>query len=459
MGPKAVGVVGDDTVNTGIDQTIPVVGAIGRPSPDGQLALLGANDDVAVDAGVLDRDSLGIALQGRAEKLVERSAANGYRDDSGRNARLSLPRLPNDVPPKRLHAHPVPGAEPDDEVDDRLDQPGILLGIPGRRLEFAEDGKLTVDKFEHFFERRDVLAVSRIGFGELVEAEQAHFSGEVGGAIHRFVVHQHRDAVPAELDVDFDGLGAGIEAGFHPRERVGRRFAGTRRMPDHEWHSHDGKHTASSRRSQAAELAASAGVTTARNVRVCHDDWVSESYAGKLLVASPKLVDPNFQRTVVLVCSHDEKGTFGLVLNRPLEGAAVGEHVPAWMEHVAEPTLVFQGGPVEATVGLGLALSRDEDDRPGWTPVVGRLGLADLARPPGSEGSADIERARVLAGYSGWGAGQLEAEMADEAWFVVDADQEDAFTPDPGRLWHEVLRRQGGKLAMFAFFPEDPTVN
>jgi putative transcriptional regulator len=186
---------------------------------------------------------------------------------------------------------------------------------------------------------------------------------------------------------------------------------------------------------------------------------VTESLAGKLLVAGPKLVDPNFQRTVVLICSHDEKGAFGLVLNRPLEGATVGEHVPAWVEHVAEPAVVFQGGPVEATVGLGLALGREPDDAPGWTPVVGRVGLVDLGRPPGSEGSADIERARVFAGYSGWGAGQLEAEMADEAWFVVDVHPGDAFTPDPGRLWHDVLWRQGGKLAMFAFFPQDPTVN
>jgi len=202
-----------------------------------------------------------------------------------------------------------------------------------------------------------------------------------------------------------------------------------------------------------------AGTPTAQNARVCHDGLVSESFAGKLLVASPKLGDPNFQRTVVLICSHDENGAFGLVLNRPLEGAAVGEHVPAWVEHVAEPGVIFQGGPVEATVGLGLAFSRGEDDRPGWTSVVGNLGLADLARPPGTEGSADIERARVFAGYSGWGAGQLEAEMADEAWFVVDAIAGDAFTPNPARLWHEVLWRQGGKLAMFAFFPEDPTVN
>ena len=186
---------------------------------------------------------------------------------------------------------------------------------------------------------------------------------------------------------------------------------------------------------------------------------MTESYAGKLLIASPKLVDPNFLRTVVLICSHDEKGAFGLVLNRPLEGVQVGEHVPAWVEHVAEPTVVFQGGPVEPTVGLGLALCREAEDAQGWTPVVGRMGLVDLARPPGADGSTDIERARVFVGYSGWGAGQIEAEMADEAWFAVDAEPGDAFTEDPGRLWHDVLRRQGGKLAMFAFFPQDPTVN
>ncbi|HQW52234.1 MAG TPA: YqgE/AlgH family protein, partial [Tepidiformaceae bacterium] len=70
-----------------------------------------------------------------------------------------------------------------------------------------------------------------------------------------------------------------------------------------------------------------------------------------------------------------------------------------------------------------------------------------------------VEVVRVFAGYAGWTAGQLEGEIAEEAWFVVDPLEEEIWTSEPDRLWRDVLRRQPGKLAMFAFAPADPTVN
>lgn len=186
---------------------------------------------------------------------------------------------------------------------------------------------------------------------------------------------------------------------------------------------------------------------------------MDESLAGKLLVASPKLTDPNFARAVVLICTHDENGAFGLVLNRPLPEARVSEHLPAWIEHVAEPPVVFQGGPVETTTGLGLGYCHSPPHAPGWTPVFGNIGLVDLSNPPGSDNAAELERARVFAGYSGWAGGQLEGELSEDGWFVLPPLEDDPFTPDPGALWRDVLRRQGGKLAFFAFFPEDPSQN
>ncbi len=186
---------------------------------------------------------------------------------------------------------------------------------------------------------------------------------------------------------------------------------------------------------------------------------MKESLAGKLIVASPKLTDPNCARTVVLICTHDENGAFGLVLNRPLMEARVGEHLPAWVEHVAEPPVVFQGGPVETTVGLGLGYSSSPFVMPGWTTVLGNVGLVDLSKPPGTDGDSELERARVFAGYSGWAGGQLEGELNEDAWFVVPLQEGDPFTEAPEALWREVLRRQGGKLAFFAFLPEDPSQN
>ncbi|WP_322796539.1 YqgE/AlgH family protein [Tepidiforma sp.] len=183
---------------------------------------------------------------------------------------------------------------------------------------------------------------------------------------------------------------------------------------------------------------------------------MAESLAGRLLVASLSLVDPNFFRTVVLVCLHDENGAMGLVLNRPLSSAPVHEHLPAFAELAAAPPVIFQGGPVEPTAAIALG-----QFRPGFTPataVVGRTGLVDLSRPP-EDLAAALESARVFAGYAGWSAGQLEGEIEEEAWFVVPALEEDAFTADPTTLWRRALRRQPGKLALFAWAPADPRVN
>lgn len=170
---------------------------------------------------------------------------------------------------------------------------------------------------------------------------------------------------------------------------------------------------------------------------------------GSLLVATPLLVDQNFDRTVVLVCSHDESGAFGLILNRPSD-LPVAAHLPAW-SHVADPS-VYLGGPVqpETAIGLGLGIPA-----PG-TEVLGDVGLIDVARAP--EDHPGVRRARIYAGYAGWSAGQLEAEIADHAWFVVDGSSADVFS-EVDDLWSQVLKRQRGSLALFASYPQDPVLN
>jgi putative transcriptional regulator len=183
---------------------------------------------------------------------------------------------------------------------------------------------------------------------------------------------------------------------------------------------------------------------------------VAESLAGKLLVASPKLVDPNFHRSVVYLCGHDENGAFGVIINRPLTDVDVADHLPGWRAAASEPKVLFAGGPVEPSVALGLARPGRTPAPDEWTLLHDGLGLVNLGSSPDEAGVAEI---RVFVGYAGWSAGQLEGEIEEEAWFVVDSTPADPFSPDPAGTWRAVLRRQRGKLAMFAFHPPDPTMN
>jgi len=168
---------------------------------------------------------------------------------------------------------------------------------------------------------------------------------------------------------------------------------------------------------------------------------------GKLLVASPLLTDPNFYRTVVLILQHDDTGAVGVVLNRPTS-SPIRAHLPEWEDAVIEPAVVFVGGPVEQAIAIGLAVS-------GTEPAgVDGVWLVDLEAPPPGP-----ETARVYSGYAGWGAGQLVSELEEGSWIVLDAESRDVFEPEPSDLWSLVLRRQGGKLALLATFPADPSLN
>jgi putative transcriptional regulator len=185
---------------------------------------------------------------------------------------------------------------------------------------------------------------------------------------------------------------------------------------------------------------------------VCMD----ESLRGKLLLASPTLLDPNFARTVVLIAEHTDEGAMGVVLNRPA-ASTVSEAVPdlAWL--TGEQEQVYVGGPVAETAVIVLA----EFDRP---EVAGALVEPDLGfvgtgadDPDALEGA--IRRARVFAGHAGWGPGQLEGELEEEAWIVEPPLREEVFTDDAPGLWAAVLRRKGRRYALLATMPLDPSLN
>lgn len=178
---------------------------------------------------------------------------------------------------------------------------------------------------------------------------------------------------------------------------------------------------------------------------------------GKLLIAEPMLGDPNFDRTVVLMVEHNDDGALGVVLNRPTE-LEVGTVLADWAELAATPTVVYLGGPVEQNGVLALARRRSDGALPGWSPVIGDVGTIDLHLQP-VEVAADVEAVRFFAGYSGWGPGQLESELDEGAWLVVDARADDVFASDPDVMWRSVLRRQRGKVSMLAHFPAHPSMN
>ena len=177
---------------------------------------------------------------------------------------------------------------------------------------------------------------------------------------------------------------------------------------------------------------------------------------GRLLVAEPMLGDPNFDRTVVLVVDHTAEGALGLVLNRPTE-LLVAEALPEWRHLASDPPVIHVGGPVEERSGWCLARVTDVDHE-GFVPVLGELGLLDLSLDPDRLGGL-VTELRLFAGYSGWGPGQLDLELATESWIVVDAEVGDPFLPDGDALWSQILARQGGTLARLATFPPDPSLN
>jgi putative transcriptional regulator len=179
-----------------------------------------------------------------------------------------------------------------------------------------------------------------------------------------------------------------------------------------------------------------------------------ESLRGKLLIASPALGDPNFERTVVLITEHGDEGAMGIVLNRPSE-ADVVEVVPE-LDRIAAEEPIFVGGPVqpEALVVLG---EFSNPDKAAWI-VVADVGLVsaqtDLEDLPES-----VRRGRVYAGFSGWGPGQLEDEIGEDSWIIEPPLPNELFPEDPDTLWSDVLERKGGEYALVARMPEDPSMN
>src|SRR5262249_35799849 len=160
-----------------------------------------------------------------------------------------------------------------------------------------------------------------------------------------------------------------------------------------------------------------------------------------------------FRRTVVLMTHHDEEGAVGLVLSRPSE-VTVAEAVPDLAEIPNADDVVYVGGPVQPEAVVVLV---ELDDEPADAEPI--VGSGASMRPGSALTELGASRARVFAGYSGWGPGQLEAELEEPSWIVVSAEPDDVFSSDPDLLWRTVLHRKGGKFSLIATMPFDPGLN
>lgn len=177
---------------------------------------------------------------------------------------------------------------------------------------------------------------------------------------------------------------------------------------------------------------------------------------GRLLVAAPTLLDPHFQRAVIIMLEHTEEGALGLVLNQPT-GIHAAEALPEPLcDLVPDDEVVHTGGPVQPTAVIILAEFADATGAAGI--VLDRIGIVnpDAAADELTNRVGDL---RIFGGYAGWGAGQLEAEIASGAWIDVPAVRSDIFTVEPGELWSAALERKGGVFRLVARMPEDPSLN
>lgn len=192
---------------------------------------------------------------------------------------------------------------------------------------------------------------------------------------------------------------------------------------------------------------------------------------GTLLVSTPELVDPTFLRTVILILSHSadtDEGTLGVVLNRPSE-TSVQSVLPGWERWVSKPRAMFWGGPVGGNGALCVGVRRGgstgndldallEPLPAKFARVTGELVLVDLDLEP-ETAAQELAGCRVFAGHSGWGAGQLEAEIEQGSWYVVQGQASDVIAAPGTDVWFRAMRRQRYPLSLAAYQPLDAAFN
>ena len=178
---------------------------------------------------------------------------------------------------------------------------------------------------------------------------------------------------------------------------------------------------------------------------------------GSLLISEPFLPDPNFERTVILICDHNEQGTVGFVLNKRAE-ISIGDVVEEFGEITSE---LYVGGPVEQNtlhfihkIPFELDGSLNLGEGIAWGGDFEKLKfLINIQK-------ASLEDVRFYLGYSGWSPGQLKKEIEENTWIVYKPDNLTLiWDMEPADLWRMILKKMGGKFKMMSNYPIDPRLN
>lgn len=169
---------------------------------------------------------------------------------------------------------------------------------------------------------------------------------------------------------------------------------------------------------------------------------------GKLLIAMPGLGDPRFDRSVILVCAHSPEGAMGLILNKPMPDLTFDkllEQLSIPRGEAGRDIRVHFGGPVERGRGFVLHSTDYDGGRGGGTmQIAGGYGMTATQDILGALARGDgPERALLALGYSGWGPGQIEAEILRNDWLTADAQTSLVFGPDAAGRWAAALRHMG----------------
>lgn len=177
---------------------------------------------------------------------------------------------------------------------------------------------------------------------------------------------------------------------------------------------------------------------------------------GVTLVAPPALIDPNFRKSVVLLCEHTDEGSFGLILNRKvsLDMADVVEELATYTNPI------HLGGPVQ--INTLHFLHRLGDELDGGVHLFGDIrwgGDFERLQEIVAADAPSADHLRFFLGYAGWTAGQLDAEVEAGGWILLPSGAETVFCADPDDLWRQTMLRMGGEYALLANFPDDPRMN
>lgn len=175
---------------------------------------------------------------------------------------------------------------------------------------------------------------------------------------------------------------------------------------------------------------------------------------GWLLISEPFLPDPNFERCVILMCDHQEKGSFGLTLNKPTQ---------IQLEHVTDltsaPHRLYAGGPVAPSTLHYIHTKPEIEDSILLKDGVFLGGNYEQVSKMVQNGSLDASNSRFFTGYSGWGEDQLKTELDHNSWIISNFDISNIFQIEDHQIWQTILRKMGGKYRVLSNFPIDPTLN